>query len=101
MEKKESDYLEKIIETEQRSKSNTKRLDNLESKVDDIHNLTLSVREIATEMKMMREDMNKIDKRVMSLEDKPSKKMDLIWGYIVSAILSGLIVFVFMKLGLK
>lgn len=97
----EKNELERLVEAEARSKSNTKRLDNLESKVDDIHNLTLSVREIATEMKMMREDMNKIDKRVMAIEDKPSKKMDLMWGYIVSAILSGLIVFVFMKLGLK
>lgn len=97
----EKNELERLVETEARSKSNTKRLDNLEPKVDDIHNLTLSVREIATEMKMMREDMNKIDKRVMAIEDKPSKKMDLIWGYIVSAILSGLVVFVFMKLGLK
>lgn len=97
----EKNELERLVETEARSKSNTKRLDNLEPKVDDIHNLTLSVREIATEMKMMREDMNKIDKRVMAIEDKPNKKMDLIWGYIVSAILSGLIVFVFMKLGLK
>lgn len=97
----EKNELERLVETEARSKSNTKRLDNLEPKVDDIHNLTLSVREIATEMKMMREDMNKIDKRVMAIEDKPNKKMDLIWGYIVSAILSGLVVFVFMKLGLK
>lgn len=101
MEKKEINYLEKIIESEQRSKSNTKRLDGLEIKVDDIHNLALSVQEIATEMKMMREDMNKIDKRVMAIEDKPNKKMDLIWGYIVSAILSGLVVFVLMELGLK
>ena len=48
--------LERLVETEARSKSNTKRLDSLENKVEDIHNLTLSVREIATEMKMMRED---------------------------------------------
>ncbi|MGM9881555.1 MAG: hypothetical protein ACI31S_01785 [Bacilli bacterium] len=97
----EREDLEKLVEVEQRSKSNTKRIDNLENKVEDIHNLTLSVREIATEMKMMREDMNKIDKRVLAIEDKPSKKMDLIWGYIVSAIVSGLIVFIFMKLGMK
>lgn len=97
----EKNELERLVETETRSKSNTKRLDNLEEKVEDIHNLTMSVREIATEMKMMREDMNKIDKRVLAIEDKPSKRMDLIWGYIMSAIFSGLVVFVFMKLGLK
>ncbi|MGN1342875.1 MAG: hypothetical protein ACI4VL_06790 [Bacilli bacterium] len=97
----EREDLEKLVEIEHRSKTNAKRIDSLENKVEDIHNLTLSVREIATEMKMMREDMNKIDKRVLAIEDKPSKKMDLIWGYIVSAIVSGLIVFIFMKLGMK
>ncbi len=93
--------IERLVEVEQRSKSNTKRLDNLESKVDDIHNLTLSVREIATEMKAMREDMNNIDKRVLAIEDKPNKKLDSMWGYIVSAIISGLIVFLFVKLGMR
>ena len=75
----EEKYIEKLIETEQRSKSNTKRLDALEEKVEDIHSLTLSVREIATEMKAMREDVNKIDKRVLAIEDKPNKKMDTLW----------------------
>ena len=35
----EKEELERLVETEQRSKSNTKRLDKLELKVDDIHNL--------------------------------------------------------------
>lgn len=94
-------YIERLVEVEQRSKSNTKRLDNVEEKVEDIHNLTLAVKEIATEVKMMREDLNKIDNRVVVLEEKPSKKMDLIWGYIVSAIIGGLIGYILLKLGLK
>lgn len=97
----EDKYIEKIIETESRSKSNTKRLDGLAEKVEDIHNLTLSVREIATEMKAMREDMNKIDKRVMAIEDKPSKKMDQIWGYVVGGLIGAVITFVAVQLGLK
>ena len=97
----EQKYIEKLIETEQRSKSNTKRLDSVEEKVEDIHNLTLAVKEIATEVKMMREDLNKIDNRVVVLEEKPSKRMDLIWGYIVSAFIGGLIGYILLKLGLK
>ena len=63
----EKEELERLVETEQRSKSNTKRLDKLELKVDDIHNLALSVQAIATEMKAMREDMTNIDKRVLAI----------------------------------
>lgn len=63
----EKEELERLVETEQRSKSNTKRLDKLEPKVDDIHSLALSVQAIATEMKAMRENMTQIDNRVLAI----------------------------------
>lgn len=97
----EKEYIEKIIESEQRGKSNTKRLDNLESKVENIHELTISVKEIATEMKMMREDVNKIDKRVLAIEDKPNKRMEQIIGYALSALIGGIIGFILIRLGMK
>lgn len=93
--------MKELTETTARSKSNTKRLDILEKRVEDIHSLTTSVKELTIELKNMREDMNKIDNRVLAIEAKPAKKLDSIWGYIVSAIISGLIVFIFMKLGIK
>ena len=91
----------KLQEVEDRSKSNTKRLDKLELKVDDIHNLALSVQAMATEMKAMREDMTNIDNRVLAIEAKPSKKLDSIWGFVVSAFVGGVIAFIFVKLGMK
>ncbi|MBQ8892569.1 MAG: hypothetical protein IJ068_06885 [Bacilli bacterium] len=93
--------IKQLTETTERSKSNSKRLDGLEKRVEDIHSLTISVKELATELKNMREDMNKIDDRVVEIEKKPSKKLDSIWGYIVSAVVSGLIVFIFTKLGMR
>lgn len=93
--------IEKLIEVEQRSKSNSKRIDNIEKRVEDIHSLTLAVEKMATEVQLMRKDINKIDSRVLAIEEKPGKKLDLIWGYIVSAIIGGLICYIFIKLGLK
>lgn len=93
--------IERLKEVEDRSKSNTHRLDTLEPKVEDIHNLAISVKEIAIEMKLMREDMNKIDKRVIAIESKPGKRLDQIIGYILSALIVGLIGYVLLKLGLK
>lgn len=68
--------IEKLTETSDRSKSNTKRLDKLENKVDSLYELTLSVKEIATEMKAMRGDMSKMDDRVLAIEAKPVKEME-------------------------
>lgn len=97
----EREDIERLQSVEDRSKSNTKRLDALEPKVEDIHNLTISVKELATETRLMREDMNKMDKRVIAIEERPNKRMDQIIGYILSALIGGLIGYVLLKLGLK
>jgi hypothetical protein len=65
--------VERLVENEQRSKSNSKRLDSIENKVENMYDLTLSVREIATEMKAMREDQNKMNERLKIIEEKPIK----------------------------
>ena len=93
--------LERFVEIEQRSKSNTKRIDKIENQTDSIHELAISTKELAIEVKAMREELNKIDKRVMAIEDKPRQKYELIWGYIVSAIIGIIISFMFIKIGMK
>lgn len=97
----QSKCLEKLIETEQRSKSNARRLDDLDHRIEDIHNLALSVAEIAVEMKAMREDVNKMDIRISTIESKPGKRFDQVIGYILSALISGGIAFLLTYLGLK
>ena len=76
----EQENIQRIIETEQRSKSNTKRLDEhdikfkeVSNKLEDIHELTYSIKEIATEVKLMREDVNKLDARVGHIEKEPAQ----------------------------
>ena len=97
----DAELIEKVAHLEEREKSNTKRIDVVENKVENIYDLTLSVREIATEMKAMREDVNKIDKRVVEIENKPAKKLDSIWGYVIGGLIGAIITFLTIKLGLK
>lgn len=97
----EEKYIVKIQANEDRSINNSKRLDAFEHKLDNIYDLTISVKEIATEMKAMRTDVNKIDKRVLEIENQPIKRMNSIWGYIVGGLIGAIITFVAIKLGLK
>lgn len=97
----DNQYLERIVDIENRSKSNTKRLDKIEAKVEDIHELTSAVKVLANEMKNMREDQVNMDRRIKSLEDKPNKRLDSIISFVITAIISGLIGFLFTYLGLK
>ncbi len=69
----DTEILERLVENEQRSKSNIKRIDTIENKVENIYELTMSVREIAKEMKAMREDQNKMNERLKIIEEKPAK----------------------------
>lgn len=93
--------LERFVEIEQRSKSNTRRIDRIENQTESIHELAISTKELAIEVKAMREELNKIDKRVLAIEDKPRQKYELIWGYVVSVIIGIIISFIFIKIGMK
>ena len=72
----EDKYMQMLIETQQSAKSAHHRIDNLEDTVQVIQNLALSVKEIAMETKANREDVNKINKRLETIEQKPAKNWD-------------------------
>lgn len=84
----DTELREKVAHLEEREKSNTKRIDTLENKVEDIHELASSVKLMASEMKAMREDVNSMDNRLKVVEEKPAKNYENIKMYIITAIIS-------------
>lgn len=62
-----------LIETCQRAKSNQKRLDNLENKVDEIQGLTISVNKLAINMEKMLEEQQRQRQDVDALKQEPGK----------------------------
>lgn len=72
----EQDNLKTLIETAERAKSNSHRIDALETKVEDIHELASSVKVVASETKAMREDVSDMNNRLKTLEDKPVKEYE-------------------------
>ena len=71
-----TEFIERLVETEQRSKSNSKRIDEIEAEVKENRELTVAVKEIATEMKHMREEQNKMNERLKIIEEKPVKEYE-------------------------
>ena len=55
----EKELIERLTKVEERSKSNTNRVDEVEKTSKDIHNLQLSTNKLLIEMQHMREDNNK------------------------------------------
>lgn len=63
----------KVAHLEEREKSNTKRIDEIEAEVKENRELTIAVKEIATEIKHIREEQNKMNERLKVIEEKPIK----------------------------
>lgn len=99
----EKELIERLVQVEQRSKSNTKRIDEHDGKLEDIHDLTFAVKELANETKLMREDVNNLNNRVANIESEPAKEYkdikknirNQIITFILGAILSGIGVMIF------
>lgn len=70
------DEKERLVAVEERSKSNTHRIDKLENTFDEIKELTIAVKEIAMETKANREDLSDINNRLKTIEEKPVKNWD-------------------------
>ena len=80
----DTEVREKVAHLEERAKSNSHRLDTLENKVEDIHELASSVKLLASETKAMREDVNEMNERLKELEEKPSKNWENLIKIIVT-----------------
>lgn len=81
----------RMTEVEARSKSNTKRLDDLEKRQDDLDNLSTSVAKLAEREARMETDVQEIKADVKSLTAKPGKKWEsmeekVLWTIVAAAI---------------
>ena len=91
----------RLIETEQRSKSNSHRIDKLEEKIEDISGIVTALQVMNTRMDTMDGEIKEVRKDIKELVDKPAKRWEAIVGAVIGAVVAGLIAFVFFKLGLK
>lgn len=95
------EHEKRLTETEQRSKSNTKRLDVVEKWQADFGDLISTVKVLADREERVEKDVGEIKETVQEIKEKPSKRWD---GVVTNALYTaiGIIVtYLFMKLGMK
>lgn len=83
-------HVEELIEFKERCKSNSKRIDELEIEVKENRELTVAVKEIATEMKHLREEQTNMNERLKVIEEKPSKNWDKVISTIIGTVVGAL-----------
>lgn len=67
---------ERLVEVEQRSKSNTHRLDSVEKNQEALNSIATSVAVMAEQQKNISDKVDTIDAKVDTLEGKPGKRWE-------------------------
>ena len=90
----------RLTQVEQRSKSNTHRLEKLEASTEAISRLATSMEVMASKQEQVAETVEKLDGKVTALEEKPLKRVDGLFDKIIWAICSAVITFILARIGL-
>lgn len=80
----------RLTQVEQRAKSNTHRLDKLEPIVEEIHNMSETLVEMANELRHTNQNVQEIKDKVEAIEQEPANKWKDSTKAIVHAILGGI-----------
>lgn len=91
----------KLEEVNQRSKSNTHRLDEVEKRLSDNEKLVTSVAIMAQKQDAMEKDIGEIKTDVKTLAEKPARRWDDFTRTIITAVASGGVGYLLAATGLK
>jgi len=81
----------RLTEVEERSKSNTKRIDRIQKRQDDLEKLVEAVGEIKVEMKHNRSDLDEIKTDVKALANKGSKRWDSVTEKVIMLVVAAVV----------
>lgn len=91
----EKEYLTKLVEVEQRSKSNTKRLDEHEEQIKELSNVYVALTKVDDKVSNVENDVSEIKQDLKDIKEKPAKNWDkvitTIIGTVVGALAGGVI----------
>lgn len=96
----EVEIMTKLTEVEARSKSNTKRLDDMEKETKALNALASSVEVLAVKQKAMESDVQEIKTDVKSLVAKPAKRWDGLVDKVIYAIVGAVLAFWLARIGM-
>lgn len=85
---------------DQRCKSNTHRLDEMEKRQDNLDKLVTSVEVLATKQQVMEGDVKEIKSDVKAMAEKPGKRWEAIADKVIWAVLAAVIAFLLGRIGL-
>ena len=103
----DTEHEHRLTEVEDRSKSNTHRLDKLEKETEAINTLATAVQVMATKQDQvitsvdkLDNNVTKLDGKVTALETKPAKRWDAIVDKLIWAVVGAFVAYALGQIGL-
>lgn len=96
----ELDFEHRLTAVEDRSKSNSHRIQEIEKKQDDLTDLVGTVKALAVREENVENDVKEIKSDVKSLTGKAGKRWDSLIDKIILTLAAGVIGFILSKLGM-
>ena len=91
---------ERLSKVEERSKSNSHRLDEMEKRQDNLDDLVSTVKVLAVREEAVEADVKEIKSDVKSLTSKPAQRWDNLVDKIIMTVAAAVIGFILAKFGL-
>lgn len=89
-----------LTECDQRSKSNTHRLDKLEQSTEALTKLAVSVEVMGTNLKNMDATLQKLDKKVEEQEARPGKRWEDLVKTVIGIVVGALLAMAMSRMGI-
>lgn len=89
----------RLTEVEDRAKSNSHRLDEVEKRQDKLDEIVGSVKVLANQQKTVESDVKEIKKDVKELTGKPGKRWDAIVEKVLLTVIGAILLYILTRLG--
>ena len=96
----EREFEHRLTENEERSKSNTHRIDKLEKQQGEFVELVSSVKVLAEREQNVENDVKEIKSDVKSLTSKPGKRWDGLVDKVIVTVAAAVVGFILAKIGM-
>lgn len=90
----------RLTEVEDRSKSNTKRIDEMEKRQDNLDELVGTVKVLADREERIESDVREIKSDLKEVTNKPAKRWDSLVTQVITLVVAAVVGFLLAKIGL-
>ena len=95
------EYEGRLARVEERSKSNSHRLDSVEKRQEEIGELVTSMATMAQKQETMERDVSEIKTKIDVMVSKPGKRWDAIVDKVLLGIVAALVAYALAQLGIQ